>query len=606
MILPLPRPPFDPSRRQPLLFPQFAFLGSATIPVPWPGATATLTPLRRHFFAVGLGTTISASLWNRPPVDAVFVVDVSGSMATSLDQYYADSVADAAASPMDHNPSCSAPSKFDAAVEFLCHTLDSNIMSGDSVAVVAFSSTATLVVPRTAISSRSDAQNLCLAAREGLRIGGTTNLDAGYALGLDTLPDDGLPVVATQYKEDGHPLQRRARRLFVLTDEQPNVFSSAWGKGIVSSASDAALLRRAFTTVVGIGIDFNADIAAALRALPGAAVFSMHERDTFFEDFDAAFNATLAPLVEDASVSFRPAPGSSARLIATYGAGMAAPGNIPGTLMQIPSLFPSLREAETGKNKGGALVISLEGDPAAAAPAGPSLFGHFVVSYVISSTNRREEASFPVWLPLVADSDSIVETDPSSPCTNVSVATRVASPEWFWRVLETLNIARVAVCSSSPVAFTNTVRGFTSHAPSASASASARKALWLVQFGATARAWVLFERLSRCYASAACSPRCAPTDTDLHAAALGAGPSGLSNCGDLGVSNARDDSQMLEALQSTPLIVSPVLCPALNTAVTYLRAAAAGLGVHDSVLQDEFNVVKKWEDLCTAVLETVI
>jgi len=144
-----------------------------------------------------------------------------------------------------------APSKLGVARDIVRHVLIKLLLPGDSAAVVTFSDTAKILVARTEIrSSSDDARRVCDAVQM-LQTEGGTNIDAGFAQGIAALPSES-------------PQSQRARRVFLLTDEQPNVFQ---GGGIIKSAKDAAL-RQTYATVIGVGLDFQADIAESCVPFP--------------------------------------------------------------------------------------------------------------------------------------------------------------------------------------------------------------------------------------------------------------------------------------------------------------------------------------------------
>lgn len=242
-----------------MLYPAFDVICGAA-----PPPAARFGSADSHFIAVGLGSNIDASTWTRPALDAVFVIDVSSSMSSAMQSYFYGNSGELTTPTGTRLADAPGPQKLGVARDITCHILLKLMRPGDTAAVVTFSDSAETLVPRTPLATPADARNMCEALR-ALSTRGATNLDAGYARGLAELPQEGA--------------QARARRVFVLTDEQPNVFEE---RGIVQEARDAALLRKTYTTVVGVGMDFQADIAARLRALPGAAVFSAHQRDAFF------------------------------------------------------------------------------------------------------------------------------------------------------------------------------------------------------------------------------------------------------------------------------------------------------------------------------------
>ena len=150
-------------------------------------------------------------------------------------------------------------------------------------------------------------------------------MEAGYRAGTEML---------AEYRE-ADPDSYENRIVF-LTDAQPNLGNlnrDDLAKLAEDNAEDSV-----FTSFIGIGVDFNAELVQAITQTRGANYFSVHSATEFKRQLDEGFDYMVTPLVFDLNLKVE---SSGYDIRAVYGSPEADLAT--GEIMKINTLFPSLR-----------------------------------------------------------------------------------------------------------------------------------------------------------------------------------------------------------------------------------------------------------------------
>ncbi|WP_155337452.1 vWA domain-containing protein, partial [Acrocarpospora corrugata] len=209
-------------------------------------ADGARTPGGEALIRIGLQTRATDSSARRP-ANLTFVVDVSGSM--------------------------NEPGRLDL-VRDAMHTLVDQLMPGDQVAIVPFSTTAELLIPMTPVAERSGLH----AAIDRLAVDGSTNLEDGLITG---------------YQEASRSFRSVAtNRVILLSDGLANTGSTSWQTILDRVAEHAA--KQITLLSVGVGRDYGDDLMEQLADNgDGAAIYvsSLEQaRKAFVEQLPATLD----------------------------------------------------------------------------------------------------------------------------------------------------------------------------------------------------------------------------------------------------------------------------------------------------------------------------
>ena len=208
-------------------------------------------------------------LGRRMPVDVAIVMDRSGSMSGWHKMDYARMAA---------------------------RSLVSALQPGDRVSLVTFSDRARVLLPSQEISDTSS----ILATIDRIQEGGGTNMHGGITTGLEQLRSG----------EAGY-----VRRLLLLSDGHANV-------GISDGSSLSSLVRQASvadvsTSTIGLGLDFNEDMLAAMADAGGGSYHFVDQAPQLTEIFDSELDRMTRTVARDVTLRMDLPPGVS--VVDTYG-----------------------------------------------------------------------------------------------------------------------------------------------------------------------------------------------------------------------------------------------------------------------------------------------
>ncbi|PSP74892.1 hypothetical protein BRC81_17095 [Halobacteriales archaeon QS_1_68_20] len=296
----------------------------AVSPDPLSGAT-------ERYFTVGLDSGLSQSEFERPPLNLVVVLDVSGSMSASFDDYYYDRFGNKQrAEGGTDRP------KMEVAKEALVD-LTEQLRPDDRLGVVLFESEAHLAKPLRLVEE-TDMDAIREHIREDVKPTGGTNISAGLSQSEELMAEYADP---DEYEN----------RSILLTDAQINRGETGADElrdGLAENAEQGH-----HTTVVGIGVDFNADLIDQITSVRGANYYSVYSEDQFRRRLGEEFEYMVTPLVFDLSLELD-ADGYDIGQV--YGS--TAAEEATGELMSVRTLFPSPRT--DGRAKGGVVLVRVE------------------------------------------------------------------------------------------------------------------------------------------------------------------------------------------------------------------------------------------------------
>ncbi len=287
---------------------------------------------REQYLTVGLDSGLDASTFERPALDLVVVLDISGSMGSSFAEYYYDRFGN-----RHEVEEHSDRPKIDIAAESLA-ALTTHLRDEDRFGVVLFNDESHVAKPIRRVSE-TDMEAIRGHIRD-LRAEGGTQLSAGAETGMGLLED----------YAGADPTERETRMLF-LTDAMPNLGETRESSLLTRFESRAE--QGVYTTFVGIGVDFNTELVDAVTAIEGANYFSVHSEQQFTERLDEEFEYMVTPLVFDLSLELD-AEGYDIETV--YGS--TAAEEATGEIMHVNTLFPS--PAQDGRTRGGIILVKLE------------------------------------------------------------------------------------------------------------------------------------------------------------------------------------------------------------------------------------------------------
>ena len=140
-------------------------------------------------------------------------------------------------------------------------------------------------------------------------------------------------------------------RIIFLTDAMPNIeeTSETGLSKILKDNADA----RIYSTLIGIGVDFNSQLVESITKIKGANYYSVHSAGEFKERMDDEFDFMVTPLVFDLLLKLN---ATGFEIEKVYGSPEA--DEATGEIMKVNTLFPSKKEA--GEVKGGVILVKLK------------------------------------------------------------------------------------------------------------------------------------------------------------------------------------------------------------------------------------------------------
>ena len=291
--------------------------------------TDPLSNQTERYVTVGLNSNITKAAFERKKLNLVIVVDTSGSMSEAFNRYYYD---DGERQTVE-----SGQTKIDAAREAVA-TLTDHLREGDRLGVVTYDDQAHVQQELTAVG---ELDHTAFRKRiDRTTAGGSTNLDAGMRTATEMLRPYS-DSDATEYET----------RVIYLTDAMPNVGETSQG-GFAGRLQDHAD-DGVYTTVIGVGVDFNSRLVEGITAVKGANYYSVHSPSAFTERMDEGFKYMVTPLVFDLSLEME---SDGYAIEQVYGTTNESAST--GQFLHVKTLFPS--KTEDNRTKGGVILLELD------------------------------------------------------------------------------------------------------------------------------------------------------------------------------------------------------------------------------------------------------
>jgi Ca-activated chloride channel family protein len=284
----------------------------------------------QRYLSVGLNSGITD--FSREKLNLVVVLDYSGSMGSPFSDY--DQFGKRVEIEEDEGSDKTKMEIADGAVVDLLGHLEED----DRFGLVVFSDEAYVVEPLTEVGEK-DLSTLEEVIFEIEEYSGT-NMEAGMEKG----------TTAFRKYVEIDPAERENRIIFI-TDAMPNLGET--GEGGLLKILEENADKGIYATFIGVGVDFNTDLAEKITKVRGANYCSVHSAREFEERMDEEFEFMVTPLVFDLTLQLD-SPGY--RIERVYGSPEADVAT--GEIMKVNTLFPS--RAEEGEVKGGIVLIKLE------------------------------------------------------------------------------------------------------------------------------------------------------------------------------------------------------------------------------------------------------
>lgn len=312
-------------------------------------------PEVKYLGQIGLASGLDPATWHRAPLNLVAVVDKSGSMSGH---------------PLD-------------LVKRSLHQIESQLGPDDQLSIVLYGDRSHVHLEPTRVS---EANRAAIAdAIDAIESAGSTNMEAGLQVGFALARRSGAEF-------------RGTTRVMQFTDERPNVgdTSEAGFMGLMAAASRDGIGQ----TTVGVGVQFDAEMASTVSAVRGGNLFYFADDAEMEKTFGEELDMMVTELAHDLTVTIRPAPGL--RLVGVYG--------IPGEMLKWEDGERSVKfEISTvflSKRRGAiyaAFAPEVEDLPARRHAEGRALA---TVSLAYSEAGRNETQQGTLELPLVAAQDA--------------------------------------------------------------------------------------------------------------------------------------------------------------------------------------------------------
>ncbi|MDB2249999.1 vWA domain-containing protein [Halorubrum ezzemoulense] len=282
-----------------------------------------------RYLSVGLDSTLSVDEFERPQLDLVAVLDVSGSMDSSFDAYYYDEHGH------KREAEDGAATKLDAATQSLC-ALTEQLHDEDRLGVVLYNHRAHVAKPLRDVGT-TDMPAIRRHIRK-IAAGGSTNLEDGFEAAVDMLVDG----------ESGPNVERR---VVFMTDMMPN--TGATGENELTQLFAEAAVEGIHTTFIGMGLDANAELADTLSGIRGANHYFIHSATEFERRLGEEFDYMVTPLVYDLNLDL---DADGYEIEAVHGSPSADAAT--DRLMHVGTLFPSAKQ--DGEARGGVILVRLK------------------------------------------------------------------------------------------------------------------------------------------------------------------------------------------------------------------------------------------------------
>lgn len=287
-----------------------------------------------YYMTVGLNSNIKQSDFQRKKLNLVIMLDISGSMSSSLNNYYYDSYLNG---NRNQEKNLKKEPKMKVANESVNLLLD-KLDKEDRVGIVLFETKSYVAKP--------------------LNLVGETDMDAikEHVLEINPLGNtnfsDGYEDSTKLFSEEMLNNSEYENRIIVITDAMPNLGTVSKG-GLAERVKENAN-NGIYTSFIGVGVDFNTQVIECLSDVKGANYYSVHSTEEFHKIMSEDFEYMVTPLVFDLELKLESNGFSISNIYGTD-----TKNNDSGTLIKVNTLFPSSSNS-SGENKGGVILVKLK------------------------------------------------------------------------------------------------------------------------------------------------------------------------------------------------------------------------------------------------------
>jgi Ca-activated chloride channel family protein len=285
-----------------------------------------------YYMAVGLNSGMKESDFERKKLNLVVVLDISGSMGSTFNNYYYDQSGNIVPTKDED----AGKSKMKIATESVTLLLD-HLDEDDRFGIVLFNDGAHLAQPMSRVGD-TDMREIKRNILETFANGGTT-MSAGMQKGTSLFDEF---AEADQYEYEN--------RIIFITDAMPNQGETS-EQGLLGMTEENAN-RRIHTTFIGVGVDFNTELVEYITKIRGANYYSVHSAKQFKDRMDEGFDYMVTPLVFNLQLQL---DAQGYEIEKVYGSPES--NEATGELMKVNTLFPS--KTEGGETKGGLVLLKL-------------------------------------------------------------------------------------------------------------------------------------------------------------------------------------------------------------------------------------------------------
>jgi len=289
------------------------------------------------WMSVGLNSGTQASDFRRKNLNLVLVVDISGSMGSPCSSYHYDGPRKKKLSDDEDGDDARKP-KMQLANEAVVALL-SQLRPEDRVAIVLFNNDTRVLQTLTFVADLK----ICDVSARQLEVtqSGGTNMEVGFRTAAELLRP--VASASTGFDEES--------RIVFLTDDMPNSGATSGMAMLDMVRSEAE--RGIYTSLLGIGLDFNSDVVEAMSKAKGAWYGSVKTATEFRRRLDEEFDYMVTPLVFNLRVNLASDTYAIDKVFGSPEAELAT-----GQLMRVNTLFPSPKD-DTGRTKGGIILLRL-------------------------------------------------------------------------------------------------------------------------------------------------------------------------------------------------------------------------------------------------------
>ncbi len=291
-----------------------------------------------YYVSVGLNSGIKESDFQRKKLNLVVVLDISGSMGSPFDEYYYDNpttskTTGSEATGQEESSKTKMELANESVVELLGH-----LNPDDRFGMVVFDDYAYRAKPLSMVANTDmDAiKDHILELQEQ----GGTNMSAGMEEGT-TLFSELEAVDPNEYEN----------RIIFLTDAQPNTGDTT-AEGMFGMI-EKNTANKIYTTVIGVGVDFNTDLIEQITNTYGANYYTVASAADFKTQMDEGFDFMVTPLVFNLKLQLEANGYDIEQVYGSPDADIAT-----GEIMSVKTLFPSKTEA--GETRGGLILLKLK------------------------------------------------------------------------------------------------------------------------------------------------------------------------------------------------------------------------------------------------------